>query len=226
MTETKKKAGRPKKKQEVVEAPAISLDQAEHEELQEFRKKQAEATRLAELKKQDYTYFADFDKGSAIPAWMLKRPTEDLEREVVKLGKMIENKQVPDEEVYTATETYNRKKERLEGIKNSKPKLTGMQKDRLRRVRDQLAADISDSKFTRLEMEKYLVDAHEEARRMSEPIVEIDRVEAARMGISVNSEGKISRNKAETAWKMACMFGKDLEHQSTFEQCNHHHSLT
>ncbi len=50
-------------------------------------------------------------------------------------------------------------------------------------------------------MEKGLVDPHEEATRMSEPCIEVDKKEFARMGISTTN-GKVSRSVAELGWKM------------------------
>jgi hypothetical protein len=187
------------------EAPAIrerSISEVEYEELQALRTKKEKDERLAELKRQDYKYFGDFDKGSAVPAWMLDKQTGALAREVRQMESMIRNKQVPDDEIYSAQEDFERKKTRLDQINASKPVLNGMQKDRLAKVRDNLEVGITASNFTKSEMEHYLVDAHEEAKRMSEPCVEVDKLEAARMGIKTDEEGKVSRNVAEMMWKM------------------------
>jgi hypothetical protein len=225
----KKKAGRPKKKAteaahktvvidkpEAVldyqennppQAPAIrerTISEVEYDELQALRTSHEKALRLEQLKKEDYKYFGDFDKGSAIPAWMLDKQTGALDREVKTLSNMLQGQQVPDNEVYEREAELTRKTERLDQIKNSKPQLSGAQKDRLSKVRDNLETNITASKFTKLEMENYLVDAHEEARRMTEPCVEVDRLEAARMGFKPDADGKVNRNEAEMMWKMAC----------------------
>tara|TARA_Y100000310_G_scaffold236502_1_gene239701 strand:+ start:18147 stop:18965 length:819 start_codon:yes stop_codon:yes gene_type:complete len=185
----------------------ISVDLAEFEQLKKYKAivDEAEAKNAAVGKVVDnnYEYFdPSFDKGSSVPAWALPRQVEVLEDEVSRTGSMLKKKQIPIEEIPYAEADYKRKSERLEQIKNSKPKLTGLQRDKLREKRDKLAEEISRSKFTRMEMEKMLVDPHEEADRMSNPCIDIDREEAKRMGIPVSANGKVSRSVAEGAWKM------------------------
>lgn len=156
-----------------------------------------------QVKINDYEYFSDFDKGSSIPAWALPRPTEVLESEVDRIKGMLKRKEIPNDEIPHAQADYEQRAKRLDQIKNSKPKLTGLQIDKLRKKRDNLANEITRSKFTRLEMEKGLVDAHDEATRMSEPCIDVDKEEARRMGIKTVN-GKVSRSVAEAMWKMEC----------------------
>jgi RNA 3'-terminal phosphate cyclase len=57
-------------------------------------------------------------------------------------------------------------------------------------------------------MEKGLADPHEEARRMTEPCVQVDKEEARRMGIEVDVSGRVSRSTAEGMWKnMSSLLG-------------------
>lgn len=230
MTE-KKKPGRPKKikvEEAVdfsVEIPAdglpieaapvteeqssgkISIDVDDYAEFQELKRKEVAARKAFELKKIDYEYYADFDKGSSVPAWALNKQTEMLEDEVNSLDTQIEMGGVPSDEIYLAKETLNMKKDRLRQIKDSKPKLTGTQLDTLVEKRNKLAEEIRESKFTEYQMEKGLADPHEEARRMTEPVINVDKEEARRMGIDTIN-GKVSRNKAESMWKnMSSLIG-------------------
>ncbi len=223
MVATKKKAGRPRKvateklseavsaaieEKEVAEAPVVenatteAVDKTELAELRQLKTDYDKKAVEALVKKNDYKYFQDFDKGSSMPAWSLKTNTEMLENTVSRLDTAIRNNEVPIEELAYAKEEYRMKKERLDEIKNSKPKLSGRQTDELRKKRDDLSEEITRSKFTRLEMEKGLVDPHEEADRMSEPCINVDREEFRRMGIPVGTNGKVSRSKAEMGWKM------------------------
>ncbi len=228
MVATKKKAGKPRKVvaenatseavSAVIEEKEVSAENAptvaknattetiDKTELVELRKLKADydkKTVEALIKKTDYEYFADFDKGSSIPAWSLKTNTEMLENTVSRLDVAIKSNEVPLEELAYAKEEYRMKKERLDQIKNSKPKLSGRQVDELRKKRDVLANEISNAQFTRLQMEKGLVDAHEEADRMSiTPCVNVDREEFRRMGIPVNANGKVTRSVAEKGWKL------------------------
>jgi len=197
----------------VKKSDTVSIDAGELAELRKYktivedadRKINAPAGKIAD---NDYEYFASFDKGSSVPAWSLPRQTEILENDVNKLNSMLKNKEIPIEEIAYAEADYARKKERLEEIRNSKPKLTGLQKDKLKQKRDALAEEISRSKFTRLQMEKGLVDPHEEATRMSEPCISVDKEEARRMGIKTTADGRVSRNVAEGMWKnMSSLLG-------------------
>jgi len=188
------------------EKPGILVDESELAELKKYKAIVEEANaRVAPAGKvvdDGYKYFADFDKGSSVPAWALPRQTETLESEVNRISSMLKKKEVPIEEIPYAEADHKRRSERLEQIKNSKPKLTGLQRDELKKKRDKLADEITRSKFTKLEMEKGLADPHDEAFRMSEPCINMDTEEARRMGISVSANGKVSRSVAENAWKM------------------------
>ena len=65
---------------------------------------------------------------------------------------------------------------------------------------------IRDSMFSRKDMEKGLADAHEEARRMSQPCIELkdDLITFAKnCDVVVNNTGKVSRKGAEKMWKIA-----------------------
>ncbi|MEE9239501.1 MAG: hypothetical protein V3U58_08045 [Thermodesulfobacteriota bacterium] len=229
MVATKKKAGRPRKvvfippnltvgkdeklseavsaviKEKAVSAKNTTTESVDKQELAELRKLKSDYDKKnieAIIKKTDYEYFADFDKGSSIPAWSLTANTDVLDSEVSRLANALKRNEIPLEEVAYAEEEYKMKKERLEQIHNSKPKLSGRQVDELKKKRDALSDELTRSKFTRLEMERGLADPHVEADRMSLPCIKVDREEFNRMGISVAPNGKVSRSKAEMGWKM------------------------
>ncbi len=208
-----KKAGRPKKivKEETlskavpVDNELIDTEVVNKQELSELRRlKDDYDKKNLEIiaKKNDYEYFADFDKGSSMPAWSLKTNTDMLDEDVNRLGNALKNNQVPLEEVAYAEMEYKMKKERLDKINNSMPKLSGRQVDELREKRDALGEKISDGMFTKLQMEKGLGDPHVEADRMAiTPCIEVDKKEFARMGIPTTN-GKVTRSVAELGWKM------------------------
>ena len=71
-----------------------------------------------------------------------------------------------------------------------------------------MAVEINRAQFTRLEMDKGLADPHEEARRMSEPCIRVDKEEARRMGVETDARGYVSRSKGEAMWKnMSSLLG-------------------
>ena len=197
MEAVKKKAGRPKKAAEVTPVEEVTAEDTTNTAVME----EAPA---AIVKENDYEYFADFDKGSSMPAWTLTRNIDMLENEVNSYKQRIAHNEIPLEEVEYAKADLKRKEERLELIKNSSPELTGRQIDVLKEKRDKLADEISRSKFTRYEMEKGLADPHEEADRMTGDCIPVDREEARRCKVIPDSNGKTSRNQAIRMWKIMC----------------------
>ncbi len=178
----------------------VSLADEDYQELQALRADKLVRDKAIEFKKHDYEYYGDFDKGSSVPAWSLERQIGMLEDEVRAGETNIRMGTVPADEVYLAKETLNMKKNRLKDIIRSKPKLTDTQKDALAIKTKELGEEIKRSKFTQYEMEKGLADPHEEATRMTEPCILVDKNEARRMGIATNN-GYVSRNVAEGMWK-------------------------
>lgn len=179
------------------------------EEMREYQilKAEHEARKAREeLKKVDYRYFSDLDKGSSIPAYMLKSNLDMLKEEVDSMKFRLDRGMVPREEYYTQKEEYKIKKAKYESIVESKPTLTDAQKDELRKKRDKLGEEISRSLFSEYDMKKGLANANEEARRMSEPCIPFDETEAKRMDNGKGNmnmvEGKLTRNKAQMAWKL------------------------
>jgi hypothetical protein len=138
----------------------------------------------------------------------LKENTERAERQL-KLGL------VPASEVPYAQAEVERNRQRMIDIKKANPQLEGRQKDAVFNMYKELASQISDSMYTRSDMKKGLVDAHEEARRMSQPIISIKGNEKFfhNMGITATG-GKISRNEASRAYKI---MGKALGENTNTE---------
>jgi hypothetical protein len=64
---------------------------------------------------------------------------------------------------------------------------------------------ISDAMFKRSEMERGVADAHEEARRMSEPVLKLEDKELIFVRAcegKIEANGKVSRTTAERCWKI------------------------
>ena len=140
---------------------------------------------------------------SEYPAFYFHTQYEELKEETEKQERQIELGLVPASELPYAKAEVERNIKRLEDIVKANPNLTGPQKDAIHGVYKDLAEQISDSMYTRTDMKKGLVDAHEEARRMSQPIISIKGKEKFfhNMGIKATS-GKISRNQASKAYKI------------------------
>ena len=140
---------------------------------------------------------------SEYPAFYFHTQYDELKENTEKAERQIELGLIPASELPYAKAQVKRNRERMEDIQKSNPKLSGPQKDEVYSVYKDLADQISDSMYTRSDMKKGLVDAHEEARRMSEPIIAIPGKEKFfhNMGIKAIG-GKISRNDASRAYKI------------------------
>lgn len=188
----------------------ITMDVSEFEELKKYKGivRQAREKKAAKMKiaEDHYEYFGDFEKGSSIPARDMTTSVDMLEQDVSSLKGMIDRNEIPLEELPYRKADLEKMEKRLEEIKNSKPKLSGIQRDRLARKRDKLAEEIKASKFSVLDMEKGLADPHEEARRMSEPCIDVsymlDELPKMKIKLKPGSDKKVSRSVAEGMWKM------------------------
>lgn len=189
---------------------SISMTPEDYEEYKLLKAERDREIKAQAIKKEDYSYFKDFEKGSSLPGWSMPKHIDMLRDEVNSIKGRLDFKQVPDDEVYMVQEEYKMKKKRLEDIENSKPVLTGKQMDELVKKRDKLAEEISRSKFSQYDMERGLADPHEEARRMTEPCIEMDEEEARRMGLRTQN-GKVPRTEAEMAWKLMCSLIGDTQ---------------
>lgn len=145
---------------------------------------------------------ADGKISSEYPAWYFDAQIEDLQEEIAHKKRMIDNQLVPPSELPYAREELKKQEEMFERIM-SKPKLTGKDKDDAANFYKHLADQIGDSMPSRSEMKKGLADAHEEARRMTEPIINVRGKTDVLANMGINAKGgKISRNQAAKAFKI------------------------
>lgn len=157
----------------------------------------------------------DGDIASEYPAFYFPTHLRELRDEVAKAEQQIELNLVPPSELPYAKNDLKRSKKRLEEIENSMPKIKGKEKDEMAALYKSLEGQISDSMYSRTQMKKGLADVHEEARRMSEPIIKIG-IEGKffeNMGIKP-VDGKITRNQASRAYKI---MGRVLEANTNIE---------
>jgi len=155
---------------------------------------------------------------SAYPAWYFTTHLEDLKEGIDRKHRAIQRGEIPASELDLAKIALKKETERYENIMMSRPKLDGKDVDDLAKVYKELEKDIQDSLFTRSDMKKGLVDVHEEARRMSEPIINVGgNVELLReMGVNIPKEHKmVSRNQASKAYKI---LGKLLGENTNVER--------
>ncbi len=153
---------------------------------------------------------------SDYPAWYQEQHLEDLRESVKQQERSLEEGSVPPERRGQYRERLNLEKERLEQIEGSKPKFSDIEKDTASKFRKGIGDKISDALYRKSHVEKGVVNAHEEAKRMTEPCIEVKGQAEAEIlrecGARITEGGKVTRTEAEKAWKIV---GKALGEDMT-----------
>jgi hypothetical protein len=106
------------------------------------------------------------------PTYFNRKQKEDLEEEIRKMEKGLENKYYQADDIGKVRETLSRAKKSLETLQEHAPSME-KNKDRIYNMTKELSEKIAPAMFSRSDMMKGTADAHEEARRMSEPTIEL-----------------------------------------------------
>ena len=176
----------------------------------------------------DITFFGAADRvgkttqgkiASEYPAWYHDVRIDNLEQEIAENERKMAPEYVGLEESEKAKlrATTAQLKQMHTAIIASKPNLSAKDKDELAATYQYLSEQISDSMYSRSEMNKGLANAHEEARRMKKPIISADKfvMAARKMGIEIpKGQKKISRDQATKVWKIC---GKLLGEETNAE---------
>lgn len=167
-----------------------------------------------EFPKTEFQFFGEVDLNqhgriaSNLPAWTYNQLIDDLEYDIRVNEINLQDTSLGPEAKGKLLSKSKEMKERLDGIKSSKPKVDN---DAVYNVvgsnmaGGSLGEKISESMFTRDQMEKGIAEPREEARRMTEPIIKLSGKElemAIGCGIRPNKEGKVSRDQAINIWKI------------------------
>jgi hypothetical protein len=163
------------------------------------------------LNSKGIVYFGEVDinkktglPASDYPAWCHEPQIEELKDEIRTSEKAIDLELYKGKDLMRMREQLSMKKNRLDQIQGSKPKITDSDKDRIARGRKELGRRIGETMFTRTEMMRGTADAHVEADRMVNPCVKIENEYEAGLakqcGMRIEN-GKISRNDANRIWK-------------------------
>lgn len=156
-------------------------------------------------------FYGEVDKNqkgqiaSEYPAFCFPRQKEILEEDIRKDESAIKRGIIPDEHKPYKLADIERKKGRLDKINEATPVIEGKTKDAVSEVTKDIGKRIAESMFSRSDMMKGTCDAHEEARRMSEPIIDVKSDNEAavykKLGINIKN-GRVSRDEAAKAWKV------------------------
>jgi hypothetical protein len=144
---------------------------------------------------------------SEYPAWYLNTHKEELEESVKHRRYMLENDLVDSSEKNIQKKRLEQESKRLAEIEASAPKLSGAELDEVSRVHKEMGGQIKEAMYTRSDMERGTADAHEEARRISTPVIEVKNKAQAEFlescGIKLDGRTKVTRREAEKAWKIS-----------------------
>jgi hypothetical protein len=160
-----------------------------------------------------FDFFTKADKNakggnaSEYPAWMFDEQMEELRESIRQREHGLENDLIASSEKMIQRDRLRKEKAKLDDIESCRPVLDPVETDRLSKARKYLASEISRTMFNYSEMQRGTADAHEEARRMTEPIIPVKGEDI--IGIikacgvdSISVSGKITRNQAEKCWKI------------------------
>lgn len=142
---------------------------------------------------------------SYMPAWSYTQLIEDLKEQIDSKRRALDSGALEAEKLVSTREEHKKLKERYDAIIASKPKIN---EDLLDRVSKVIGDKISEASFTYDQRQKGLADAHEEARRMVQPCIELTddaaslAVAARIKGVKKGSKYMVSRTQAEKLWKL------------------------
>ena len=139
--------------------------------------------------------------GSEYPAWTMRVHVEDLKESIAHKQRQIKSNVVDAVNMPYFKEELAKETKRLAEIGASKPMLTDAQKSRVEAEYLKLSNTIQATMFTREQEKRGLVDAHEEARRMTTPIISVDKEVAKACNVTVTGD-KVSRNGAIKMFKI------------------------
>ena len=139
------------------------------------------------------------------PTYFNRKQKEDLEEEIRKMEKGLDNKYYQADDIGRVRETLSRAKKSLETLQEQAPSME-KNKDRIYNMTKELGEKIAPAMFSRSDMMKGTADAHEEARRMSEPTIELSpELVGTALANGMKVHGRmVTRDDAVRLWQ----FGK------------------
>lgn len=158
----------------------------------------------------EINFFTEIDynsKGqlkSVYPFYHNTKVMDDARESLRRMEKSVERGDVPAQYMPETMSMIKNTKDMLEAYESHLPSLE-RNIDMVVSVRNKLVELIAPTLFTRREMTLGLVDPHEEAKRMAEPIIEVPkelRGIAVKNGVMLDKRGKASRNDLSRLYQM------------------------
>lgn len=143
---------------------------------------------------------------SEYPAWYYDVHIENLKESIGKAKRALDRGAVQPEMVPVMRVEIERDEAKLSEIENYQPKLSVAEREKLQKLyKEELCPLISQSLFTYTQMQKGLAPAHEEAKRMIKPVLEVNSPMLAEMVEAVGGKligKKASRNDVAKVFKL------------------------
>jgi hypothetical protein len=140
---------------------------------------------------------------SSFPASYNTGMIEKMDEDISKMESSIKHGLVSEKNKPALLLRIKEMRTRRDSILESTPKLSDANKDRLYGVYKELSGKIGDAMFTRSDMKRGTANAHEEARRMTDPCITLDKktLELAKAANVRISGDRVSRTGASKLWK-------------------------
>lgn len=156
-------------------------------------------------------FYGDVDRNekgqisSQFPAWYFESHVDELKESIARKERSLQRGNIPPDAIPTTKAELARETVRLDEIMKSKPKLGDTERNLIWKHYKALGKKISETMFTRSDMMFGTASAHEEAKRMVDPIIELDKEQLALadgIGVAADEDNKVSRNNAAKLFKM------------------------
>lgn len=140
---------------------------------------------------------------SSYPAYMQKKAKEQLEQSIEERQDALDNRHVSSSALEYTKRQLIKERQRLAEI-NEVPVFNATEKADMNVSFSALEQEVSSAQFTERDMETMKgIDPGEEARRMTEPCVRVDKLLAKRCNVELDAKtGMISRSQAEKILKI------------------------
>lgn len=153
---------------------------------------------------------------SEYPIWYSRQLIDELKEDISMAEFELKSGRIKDTQIITAKDRLTKLQNRMAEVERSQPKLEGKELDKVAKTRKLLSKEISSKMYSRSDMKKGLVDAHEEVRRMTDYCIPMtpDLNEIALSCNVTPVDGKLNRTQAEKIWKIT---GRYLDESSNTE---------
>ena len=172
--------------------------------------------------KEEYSFFGEFErhpKGgyrSEMPAWCFPRQLRDLREELVAKEEALAIPGIARQRPELGQQVEELK-QRIFSIENSKPKLTGKQKDDLSEARKGLIDVLKDTGETYSDMMSGRANAHRILDRQQTPYIPVNKEIAEACGVKT-TKGKVSAHGAAMVVKiLSYALGEDGSSQQFYK---------